>query len=74
MAYHKFLDEYSQQPYGMCEVFEVKENDVEFATQDGEPLEPGWYWWACFPGCMPDSDPTGPFPTEDAACDNAGVC
>lgn len=27
----------------------------------------GWYYWACFPGCLPDSDPVGPFETEDAA-------
>lgn len=27
----------------------------------------GWYWWACFPGCMPDSDPNGPFNTSRQA-------
>jgi hypothetical protein len=32
---------------------------------------PGWYWWACFPGCMPDDDPCGPFLTEDAAIASA---
>ena len=21
----------------------------------------GWYWWACFPGCMPDGESCGPF-------------
>lgn len=31
----------------------------------------GYYWWACFPGCLPDSDPYGPFPTEQEAVDNA---
>lgn len=31
----------------------------------------GWYWWACFPGCMPDSDPFGPFTTEDEAIADA---
>lgn len=26
-----------------------------------------YYWWSCFPGCLPDSDPIGPFDTyEDA--------
>lgn len=25
-----------------------------------------WYWWSCFPGCLPDSDPIGPFATECA--------
>ena len=26
-----------------------------------------WYWWACLPGCLPDSDPNGPFESEEAA-------
>ena len=30
----------------------------------------GWYWQACFPGCLPDGDPCGPFATEaDAIAD-----
>lgn len=24
----------------------------------------GWYWQACFPGCLPDGEPMGPFDTE----------
>jgi hypothetical protein len=24
----------------------------------------GWYYWFCFPGCMPDSEVYGPFDTE----------
>lgn len=27
----------------------------------------GWYYWYCLPGCLPDSDPYGPFPTAEAA-------
>jgi hypothetical protein len=41
---------------------------------NGDPedeLEEGWYWWACFPGCLPDSDPVGPFATEDEALQDA---
>ena len=34
---------------------------------DGELLPGGWYWWICFPGCQPDSEPNGPFDTEDEA-------
>lgn len=30
-----------------------------------------WFWWACFPGCFPDGDPSGPFDTEDEAITNA---
>lgn len=35
------------------------------------PSDPGWYWWACFPGCLPDSDPIGPFATEAEALADA---
>lgn len=38
---------------------------------EGEPLEPGWYWWSCFPGCLPDSDPMGPFDSEEEALADA---
>lgn len=31
----------------------------------------GWYWWPCFPGCMPDGEAMGPFDTEDEALADA---
>jgi hypothetical protein len=34
-------------------------------------IVPGWYWWACFPGCLPDSEATGPFETEAEAIADA---
>jgi hypothetical protein len=43
---------------------------------DGEPIDaptytsPGWYWWPCFPGCLPESEPCGPFATEDLALED----
>lgn len=36
-----------------------------------EAFEAGWYWRTCFPGCMPDSDPFGPFATKDEAIEDA---
>ncbi len=27
----------------------------------------GFYWWPCFPGCLPDGDPAGPFATSALA-------
>jgi len=30
----------------------------------------GWYWWSCFPGCLPDGDAHGPFDTEAEAISN----
>lgn len=38
---------------------------------DGEPFPAGWYWWSCFPGCLPDGDPIGPYDTEQAALEDA---
>jgi hypothetical protein len=31
----------------------------------------GWYWWSCFPGCLPDGEPFGPFATEAEALGDA---
>jgi hypothetical protein len=31
----------------------------------------GWYWWACTPGCLPDSDPYGPFDSITDAINDA---
>jgi hypothetical protein len=32
---------------------------------------PGWYWWACFPGCLPDGEAFGPYETEAEAQESA---
>lgn len=44
-------------------------NDVE--TDEGDIMPEGWYWRACFPGCMPDGDPFGPFESYDSAVEDA---
>jgi hypothetical protein len=28
---------------------------------------PGWYYWCCFPGCLPEGDPIGPFRSYEEA-------
>ncbi len=43
----------------------------EERQQEAESLE-GWYWWTCCPGCLPDSDASGPFETEEEAIQDAG--
>lgn len=55
--------------HGSYEVFHVSECDEDQVIPPGdlEPLAPGWYWWACFPGCLPDGEPVGPFKTEAEA-------
>lgn len=32
----------------------------------------GFYWWTCSPGCLPDSEASGPFDTWDEANEDAG--
>ncbi len=39
----------------------------DFVDDEGEARDAGFYYWFCFPGCMPDSDPFGPYPTAEAA-------
>jgi hypothetical protein len=38
---------------------------------DEGPNEAGWYWWPCFPGCLPDGEANGPFDTEEEAIADA---
>lgn len=49
----------------------AKENRADgWEDSDGDTLGAGWYWWSCFPGCLPDSDPFGPFDSEREAIDD----
>lgn len=50
----------------------MKENTDRYAddpTDNREIAEEfaGWYYWYYLPGCLPDSDPVGPFKTEQKA-------
>ena len=38
---------------------------------DEEGITGGWFYWYCFPGCMPDSEATGPFATRAEALKDA---
>jgi hypothetical protein len=43
-------------------------------TREAEmAAEPGWYWWACFPGCLPDGEAFGPYETEAEAQESANA-
>lgn len=61
MAYLRFTDE-TGATYGSFEVY---------WCADHMPDLTGWYWQACFPGCLPDSDPNGPFETYEQALEDA---
>ena len=37
-----------------------REKAIEWAVEESGATG-GWFWWTCFPGCMPDSSAFGPF-------------
>lgn len=43
------------------------EQDNECPNCSQPVLEVGYYWQSCFPGCLPDSDPVGPFKSQAEA-------
>ena len=50
------------------EVFYAAEGELgPVNADDDEPRSPGWYYWYCFPGCLPEGDHWGPYDTEEAA-------
>ena len=65
MSYHQFINHETGESYGSFEVYQMNEYIA------GEISDNDFYWWACFPGCMPDGEPNGPFPTEQEAIDDA---
>lgn len=69
MAYYTFRDPESGEEHGSFETFWHDASDLATEEQ-AESMPTGWYWWPCFPGCLPDGDPVGPFDTErDAVLD-----
>lgn len=41
------------------------------AIVEEEGIKGGWFWWTCLPGCLPDSDPFGPFESHEEALRDA---
>ena len=66
-------------PYALpdCETFYLSQLEVNYNLEnldhadDDTIFQAGWYWWSCFPGCLPDSEATGPFVTEAEAIADA---
>ncbi len=45
--------------------------DAMFDAMIEEGIEGGFFWWACLPGCLPDSCAFGPFKTHAEALADA---
>lgn len=75
MSQHYSDAEREDDPYTLpdVEIFYHDSADNEPSTvweledEPGEYLPKGYYYWYCFPGCLPDSEPNGPFETEEDA-------
>ena len=52
------------------DVSEQTPDTVFYNEYDDEPYGSGYFYWYCFPGCLPDSSPFGPFETEQEAIDH----
>lgn len=69
---------FHQDGQGSFEVFHQEGAIVDTHTVEGGVREynPGFYWWSCSPGCLPDGESNGPFETAyeayDAACGYGG--
>jgi hypothetical protein len=76
--YHSFIDD-DGCTYGSVEVFYLTARQIEeidpswdYENPEGDlGLTPGWYWQACFPGCLPDGEMVGPFKSEEDALGDA---
>lgn len=55
--------------YGSFETFYT--DGMGDAAQDEFVGDPGWYWWPCYQGCLPEGEAIGPFKTEDEAIADA---
>jgi len=49
----------------------VGPQEEEYQHEHGPTECDGWYWQACSPGCLPDSEPIGPFATKAEALADA---
>lgn len=76
MTYYHFDEKRETDPYALpdLEVFYANTgalDEHEGRDEYDEPSAAGWYWWPCFPGCLPDGDAVGPFATEAEALQDA---
>lgn len=60
--------EYMKRPEFRLASMNIRDREKMFDTMiEEEGIQGGWFYWYCFPGCLPDSDPFGPYDTWQAA-------
>lgn len=64
--------QYSKRPeFKLCRMNSRAQKEMLDAIVVEEGIEGGWFWWTCFPGCLPDGPAIGPFRTQQEALANA---
>jgi hypothetical protein len=62
------IHEFMKRPEYRLAAFNGRARDAMFQEMiDENCIEGGWFYWYCFPGCMPDSDAIGPYVSAQAA-------
>ena len=65
------MTQYYSDPSREKETYALPDVEVFWADdltdEEGEALTEGYYYWYCFPGCLPDSEPMGPYASEEEA-------
>jgi hypothetical protein len=67
-AWEDAIYEYMKRPEFRLAGMNSRIRDAMFDTMiEEECIEGGWFYWFCFPGCLPDSEPFGPYKTRAEA-------
>ena len=62
------VDEYMKRhEYRMATISASARDKMLDDVAKEEGIKGGWFYWYCFPGCMPDSEAIGPFETAALA-------
>jgi hypothetical protein len=60
--------EYMKRPKFRLATMHHKTREAMFDTMiEEEGIEGGWFYWYCAPGCLPDSEPVGPYESAKQA-------
>lgn len=63
---------YGKRPeFRLCHLNGKVQESMLDAIVSEEGIKGGWFWWSCFPGCLPDSCAIGPFDSKAEALADA---
>jgi hypothetical protein len=64
----ELVHEYSKRhEFRLCHMNSVVREQMLEAIVEEQGIEGGWFYWYCFPGCLPDSEASGPYKSHGEA-------